>query len=148
MYLYRLAYGCSLLMLSSAAHVARQGPLPQAPRALQGEAATKPSPQSTPRASRVKTRHATRNARCRQARGISVHPCLAGASSSTRRMRQGWSVAGFGSSLTPTWPPTSHPYPPSFGRWRLHGQPASKQGHGGKGRWHCLVNVPLFCQMI
>ena len=35
--------------------------------------------------------------------------------------------------------------PPSY---PFHGQPASRQGSGGKGRWHYLVNVPLFCQTL
>ena len=58
-------------------------------------------------------------------------PCSQGTNSSTHRARRDWRVGD-----------------PRRRERRFHSQPARRQNHRGKGRWHCLVNVPPFFQTV
>ena len=76
-------------------------------------------------------------------------PCSQGANSSTRRAQHDWSVGDPRCHTRRRRPNKKHSHPPTFlGRCNFHGQPARRQSRGGKGRRHCLVNVPLFCQTM
>ena len=72
-------------------------------------------------------------------------PCSQGANSSTRRAQRDWSVGDPRRHTQYRRPDKNDSHPPTLvDRWCFHSQPARRQSRGGKGRWHCLVNVPLF----
>ena len=105
------------------------------------------SPRSTPHASRTGVGPAMRRARRRRGPNFLFYQPLlgAGASPNTRRARRSWRLRKPPVvNYADRWPRDIPPKPTLIGRWRLHGQPASRQGHGGKGRWNFLVNPPLF----
>ena len=105
------------------------------------------SPRSTPRASRIRAVPTTRRARRRRGTNFFLYQPLlgAGASPNTRRARRSWRLRKPPVvNYADRWPRDIPPKPTLIGRWRLHGQPASRQGHGGKGRWNLPSKFPPF----